>query len=219
VELTGSELLSRTRRLTNDTVAPYFISDAEMYEYLSEAERQLAAKGEVLRRTKAFTTTVGQVYVNVPALSIEYVQEITAVWFVNGARRKEVPYRGRFPVDFLDTERTGPPEAVEIGSNDTRMRVFPTPDEVYTLEVEYRGLPDEEITESSVPQVPARFHKMLPFGAAVLALAATSEEHYDASRERAVQGAWFAFLEDLYTQAQARYRNGGTVPFNGNGLW
>ena len=231
MELTGPTLLARTRKLLNDLVAPYFLSDEELYSYLSDAQRVFAEKTGGLILSKTYSTSIGGSYISAPQLSIDFASEVINAWHVGAeGRMRRLQINGRIPDHLLppddgwsdiedDTVETGPPVAVLVGLHDARITVIPVPDAVFSIQVDYRGLPDEEINSSTGPQLPARYHTYLPFGAATLAYAGTAEEHFDPKRMQSIEGQWLMALNDAYVAHRVRYAENGVVQFDGNGMW
>lgn len=220
MELNGTELLARVRRLTNDLAEPYFLSDDELYGYLSAAEREFCEDGEPIKLSKQYQTVAGSSYITTVALSTNFAKELLAAWLLtDSGERYPIGLNGRIPPDYVDMLETGPPTNVMIGIEDTRIQVLPTPDAVYTIQIDYTGLPNEDLTAGSVPQIPERYHVFLPFGGALLAILSSGEEHYDLSRVKAISSVWETVKADAYSATHARHNNPGPVQFHGNDLW
>lgn len=218
MELNSAELIARVRKLTNDVTAPYFQSDAELLDYLSAAQREFAGATHTLRLSKQFTTKADQSYVSAASLSIDFVREVLDAWHLGASgEKKRLGIFGKIPPE-AQNEEAGPPSAIVVSLADNKFDVIPTPDAVYHIQLDFYGLPSDDIADGGVPEIPTRFQVFLPFGAAVLALASAPEEHYDASRFKVAEAVWKTAKDDAYRAAAARYNNRGPVEFT-NSLW
>lgn len=219
MELTGATLLARTRRLTNDMVSPYYISDEELYEYLSLAETLLAAQGQFLRViSQTLTTVANSPKVALGALPPERVREVSSVELIDTDGTVE-PLGIKSFQEFTFSDETGPPTEVTFGRESGYMHLRPIPEKVYSLRVTYTGLPLPIEGESDVPAVPTTWHTYLPYGAALFALSGSEEEHFDPKRLQTISNMWQTGINQAI-EARAHFtQDAATVQFNGNGLW
>jgi len=230
--LNGQTLLSRARRHADDTVEPYFISDVEMYQYLSEAERALAVAGKLLRDVEEYSVALNQRWVRLPATP-EIIEFKDAVLADASGNRWPLKTRGTMDVpssvaDYKDddyglvssTEKLTPgrPRTLIFGKRTGYIELSPVSNGAYTIEASIIIYPKFELElATDEPSIAERHHGAIPIGAALFALEGSEHEHLRdkiSSLDTAWQRALFrAAEEDARTS-----RDAGVVQFN-NIFW
>ena len=218
LELTGEILLARTRRLTNDLVSPYFISDDELFEYLSLAEMVLATQGKFIRTIATVIPTVASTpRVALGSLTPDRVREFLSVELLDGTLT--TPLKIKSYQEFTASQEEGTPAEVTFGRESGYMHIRPIPSGVFDLRLTYLGLPLAMEAASDTPSIPKAWQTYLHYGAAVMALRGAEEEHHDPQRIQMLEGVWGQGLA-LAAQAQAVFtQDASTVQWSGNGLW
>jgi hypothetical protein len=123
--MTLAELIARARVITDDTVAPYFASDADMTLYANRAEREACERANLLYDTARITLVPGQ-----SIYALEY--ELLAVVFAAIGTRE---LRKLIPTDLDWLSAASPAVAVPVcfSQREQFVEVYPTPDAAGTL--------------------------------------------------------------------------------------
>lgn len=153
----SSEALTSVRRNLNETTAAFW-SDAEIYGYLSEAERLLASRIGGYQVNTTHTSVTGTSAYSRPdgCLRIDRV-----TW--NGKKLRKATYRER---DFMDgtdygsTLQTGNPEMyIEWG---TQIVLFPVPDAAQSIQYFFRKNPTRITNATAFTIQEESLQEMLP---------------------------------------------------------
>jgi hypothetical protein len=153
----SSDALTNCRRQLNETTAAFW-SDAEIYGYLSEAERLLAGKIGGYQVRTAHTTVTGTSTYTMPAGCLR-IDRVT----YDGKKLKGANFRDR---DFLDgtdygsTLQSGKPEIyIPFGSE---ISLFPVPDDAKTLQWFFRKTPTRITNATAFTIQEETLQEMLP---------------------------------------------------------
>jgi hypothetical protein len=217
-----SELIARTRRISDDAVAPYFVSDQEITEYLNQAEIELC-KQKVLTSTKRYYATVNEPWLDLTVGGRITVLEVKRIWFTdpdNAANFRE----GQVQSDRIDTiPRYLPnhmPAGIALGGRTGYGELIPTPDKAYIIDISMVHMPENTMeSPQDEPSVDPRWQTFLPFGAAMYAMRGSETEHFSPGRLQSVEATWLSALHDAYVETKQREWNTRPVQFNGNGVW
>jgi hypothetical protein len=221
--LPGSQLLRLARRAADDTVTPYFTSDADFFMFLAAAEEEFARETRCLREVVTVNVAAGEpriLYTSFPPLveirsaaivSPRYAQ-LKVVGSLAGSADNVLARRSGVP---------GQPREVVKGRSKSFIELVPTPDVDYTLEFDVIHLPTEPISgNSSYPEIPEEWHMYLPLGAAHLAMKEVEdEEYFNPQRYEAIVGKWASILMQATARITGASDDAATMPFHGNDLW
>lgn len=227
--LNGAQLLARTRRLVDDQVEPYYFADAELYIWITEAERSLAEVGGLLRDMKSYTVAENDRWKKIG--SYPEVHEFKRAVLVDSSNnRYGLRLLGAMdsePVVYDDDDygiiplasqlTAGRPEALIFGKRTGYFELSPPANDSYTIEA-YREIfpyPIEEADDE--PTISERHHQAIPIGAAVLAMEGSEDEHFT-PRVNNLQGAWARALARAEAESTKMNRDSGLVHFQ-NDLW
>lgn len=224
--LNGAQLLERARRLSDDATPPYYISDSELFSYLTEAERALAVAGKLIRDVATFPVRENERWVymgDVPEV-LEFRQ---AVLIDVNERRWDLRLQGGTDytptsgsrndyglVSQSDKLQPNRPRALIFGRRTGYFELSPIPNADYTIEanlVFYPGYPIESATDE--PTIAERHHPAIPVGAALMAIRAVENEHTQA-KVQGLERAWQAALFKASAESGAISRDAASVRFS-----
>lgn len=179
---------------------------ARINTYLNDAMRSIARKIHYYQdeATQAITTVQGQK--NYP-------------WPTDFGKARDVsnPDRGRAlrlvrlrDLDDSPQGATGTPYFYAVEG--ATMRLYPTPDNVYSLVMRYWSLPALMVADTDVPGLPLDYHHILSFYA--LQRCYENEDALDAAQYW--QGQWTAALKDMATDVKFPSSDG---PRQVAGMW
>lgn len=229
--------MTRARRLTDDMVEPYYISDTEMYQHISEAERALAVSGKLLRTVKTYPLVEDQRWVNLK--TIPEVIEFKSAELINsdGQRyplkllgtmdpptRASSAYLEDYALYSVSTKLTPDrPRELIFGKKTNYAEVSPVSNDAYTIEASVIIYPSFEIASGSdEPSIAERYHAAIPIGAALFAIGANEFEHFTADELRIklprLEGAWQQALVRAAKESGAISRDAAPVAFT-NDMW
>lgn len=234
--LDGTQLMQRTRRLTDDRDAPYFIDDTEMWRWITEAERVIARKTECLREVREYVTVADEKWLAKTTTGQADVVRVRDAWLMESGRRYRMRVLNNQERLLADGARTewdyglgssyasndtpGKPRSLINGRRTDYFELVAVPDDVYDLELDLIVYPTTEIAGATdIPEIDQEFHVHIPTGAAALALDDAATEHYDRERLRGLQGKWSAILRSLERRVHVKTDEAGQVQFSGNGVW
>lgn len=224
-------MLARARRRADDTVEPYFISDEEMYQYITEAERNLAVAGRWLRSVQEYTLAKDDRWLRLKATP-ELIEVRDAVLVDNANRYSlkligtmdQAPTAGSSYNDdygFLrnsDRLVPGKPSAIVLGKRSGYMELAPVSDRAYTIELSVIHYPTYEIERATdEPSIPERHHQALAIGAALYALEGSEHEHLSA-KVSSLTMAWQRALIRASEESGNLQHDVSVVQFS-NDLW
>lgn len=152
--MTGAELLSYIRAdVLRDSAVPYLWSDALIYRRLSKAQELHARQVySIIDDSQTITTVVGiQTYV-LPdtVLHVLSARVSTQSHDMGSYTRKVIP-------NHLGTS-TGTPSVYTLDEATGIMRLFPTPDAIYTINLRVARLPASDVVSYAAPEIPVRHH-------------------------------------------------------------
>lgn len=166
--MTKAELILHLRaRVLRDTAKPYLWSDDELAQYLNEAQDQFA------RRTHQLSDEVSDfTFIETEAGVALYVLDPRIV-FVKDVRHTDngAPLRDRTRGQMRRTVSEGRPCVYTTDSAHKYLRLSPTPDAVYTLDLLVARKPLELlVNDEDVPEIEEDYHLVLCDWAAYRAL-------------------------------------------------
>lgn len=229
--LNGQTLLDRARRHADDTVEPYFISDTEMYQYISEAERALAVAGRWLRSVQEYTLAADDRWLKLKTTP-ELIEIRDAVLIDSAANRYDMKFLGtldRAPtssesrdfdygiVNYSDKLSPSRPSALILGKRSNYAEIAPVSDGAYTIELSVIHYPYEIEGPADEPSIPERHHQAIAIGAALFALEGSEHEHLS-SKISSLGSAWQRALVRAAEESGALNRDASVVQFS-NDLW
>ena len=228
--MTGAALLARARKYTDDLVAPYYTDDEDMYLYISEAERQLAVTGKLLRDVRRYKTKDNGRWLNL--IDDPEIIEFKVAWLENeGGQRFRLELKGTMDPapatrpyydDYGATAATsalvkGRPLMMQFGKRTGYAELVPIPDGVYTVEASLVTYPANAITSATYPEIAERYHQHIPVGAALMALEAVKHE-YAPQKIQNLEVAWNRALTRVQHESGEFNRDASTVHFS-NDMW
>ena len=152
--MTGAELLTYTRTdILRDAATPYLWSDALILRRLSEAQEIHARRTySIVDETTTLTTAASQaVYANAATtLFILSARVSTSSTDLCNYTRKTIP-------SHLLTS-IGEPRIYTLDEATNKIRLYPVPDAIYTVNLRIARLPTAAITTISTPEIQARYH-------------------------------------------------------------
>ena len=229
-ELTGAQLLEQARTFAKDIVEPYEVSDPLVYQFLNEAERELALVGRLLRNTVNYAIPKDARWFELSS-EPEVIEFKTAILIDSNAKRYPLKIEGtndantaigvQYDYGVLSTSfstSVGRPTHLFMGRREREVEVFPVADAAYTIEATQLIYPEEEITPSSTPTIHPRFHASLAVGAAVRMLELAVQHEVHPSKIEAYNILWQKALARAAQESGGLMRDYGTVSFT-NDYW
>lgn len=226
--LNGPALLSRVRKYIDDSVVPYNTDDATLYNFLTEAERELALTGRLLRMVMSFRLTEGSPWFFLP--ETPELIEFRKAELIDGTNRRAMRLQGTMDtystsrVDYGvvisgSTSTTGRPNTIIMGLDTDRGRVSPTPDQDYTIEAAVLVYPEEPISATTEQvAIPIRHEASVPIGAAVRAIEADPFFDDNSNKLQSLSSAWQQALVRAARETGAITREASPVQFS-NDYW
>lgn len=228
--MNGAQLLLRARQLSDDLVEPYFVSDDELFAYLTDSQIQLAVAGKLLRSVKSYAVVENDRWIplgDTPVV-LEFKQ---AVLIDVNSRRYPLQLNGTMDslptighrsdyglIGQSDVLKPARPKALIFGKQLDSFELSPISDGAYTVEASIVTYPLNDITMAmDEPEIAARFHIHIPIGAALTAIQSTENEHSQ-SKVQGLQAAWQRALIKVAEDSKAMHRDSGNVFFN-NSYW
>lgn len=228
--LTGSDLLARARRYADDSTAPYYISDTEMYTWITEAEKALAVAGKLLRDVREYSIEESDRWVRIPNCP-DIIEFKKAVLIDSNGTRFPLKLYGTMDSSPLteDDEDYGMvsitsqltenrPEALFFGKRTNYFEVSPVANADYTVEAQIVQYPAHAIENSfDEPTIGVRHHPAIAIGAALMAIQGSEDEHF-LPRVQNLERAWQQALLRAAEESGAFMRDASVVEFR-NDLW
>lgn len=223
---TGPHLLERARKYTDDTVIPYSVSDIYFYDFLTEAEREIAVAGKLLRSVDTYQVAENDrwVYLNTEP----EVLEVRTATLIDGNRRYPLELIGTMDSGQVvnshsdygiftnsDALNPGRPQRLIFGKVSQAMELSPPANKAYTIELSVIVYPEDPITEdTSEPSIPERHAQALPIGCALRV--AEMEPFFDGNSQKVqtLSAAWARALSRAAQETGAISRDAPTVMFN-----
>ncbi len=170
--MTPAELTLYARQQYN-AVNDTFFSDAEMYNYIYDAEMQLARESFCIRQAYSTSTVADQQEYAKPANSLS-IKRIT----YNGRKLMKISDRDDDSLTLFNqtTTATGTPQYYfEWGST---ISLRPVPSDIGTLKIFSYDMP-QQVTNTSTLEVPARYH--LDLADYILSRMAAKDKNFEAA--------------------------------------
>jgi hypothetical protein len=230
--MNGAQLLARARKYADDFVEPYFTPDDEMYLHISEAERQLALAGKLIRDVRRYKARADKRWLDLT--EEPEIMEFRTAWVeIPGAtQRFELLLRGvmdsspaisSFYDDYGATAsagslRVGRPQMLRFGTRTNYAELVPIPDKDYVIEAAMVFYPESPIAAAGdFPQIAERYHAHIPVGAALLAMEAMKHE-YPPQKIQNLETAWQQVLFRVQKESGEMNRDASVVRFT-NDMW
>lgn len=230
--MNGAQLLARARKYMDDFVEPYYTPDDELYLYLSEAERQLALAGKLIRDIRRYTAKTGKRWLDLR--EEPEIMEFRTAWLElsPGAQRFELLLRGVMDatpairpyyddygaVASAGSLPSGRPQMLRFGARTNFAELIPIPDKDYVVEASMVFYPESPIsTATSLPQIAERYHQHIPIGGALLAMEAMKHE-YPPQKIENLETAWQQVLFRVQKESGEMNRDASVVRFR-NDMW
>jgi hypothetical protein len=228
--LTGATLLERARRHSDDTVTPYFISDEEMYTYITDAERALAVAGKLLRNVSELEVTISDRWIRLPSTP-EIIELRTAILIDSSGNRYPLKINGTMdslPTVGIDDDygflrnssnlTPGRPKVMILGKKTDYAELSPVANGAYTVEISTIVYPTNSIEGAyDEPTIGERHHQAIAIGAALFALEGSEHEHL-APKIQSLSTAWERALSRAAEENGRITRDASTVQFT-NDMW
>lgn len=152
--MTGEELLRHLRvDILRDSSLPYLWSDDFIFLTLSEAESWFARGTYALQdNTQSIQTEIGVAEYQLPA---GVIMVLSAAESTNSKDLHD--HTRRFiPTNLLTS--TGTPSIFTLDESTNTIRLYPTPDAVYQINLRVARLPRQSITYTTTPEIPSQYH-------------------------------------------------------------
>lgn len=226
--LTGANLLERVRRYIDDRVEPYTNPDSLLCEFLTEAERQLALGGRLIRTTMNLKAKEGSAWIDLP--ETPEIIEFRRAELVENVHRHPLRLQGTMDTrqqqvtDYgqiltINRNTQARPTALVFGRSTNRVEVSPVPDQDYIIEASVIVYPEEPITAStSQVSIPARHEAAVAIGAALLALEADPFFDHNSTKMQTLGAAWQQALLRAAQETDVISREASPVQFS-NEYW
>jgi hypothetical protein len=228
--LSGAKLLSRARRYADDEVAPYSVDDELAYEFLSEAERELALVGKLLRYTTTYSVATNDRWVFLDD-SPEVIEFKLAFLIDAAGKRYPLKLQGTmdsYPprttndyglqISTSDQLKTGRPTHLLFGKATAQLELSPPANAPYTIEATQLVYPESPITASSEPEIAERHHPAIAIGAAVRMVEVSDMYDVMSMKAKNLTNAWQRALVRAAQESGVIMRDAGTVQF-ANEYW
>lgn len=147
-------------------------SSSEIKNYINDAQNDVFNEYRLpfMQDSQDYTLTASNSDIaSGSGLPANYVQAFSISLTTSG-REKELPYR---PTEQVDQINPDPTDTTAYPSNvpqywyyyEDTIRVFPAPNEAYTLTMRYWKKPTELTADADVPEIPSEFQELLVVGA------------------------------------------------------
>lgn len=150
----SSDLLSIIRAdILRDSAVPYLWSDSLLYRYLSDAQEIHARRAySIVDDSKTVSTAAGTQTYALPTGTIHVLsgRVSTDAQDLRDYTRKVIPYQ-------LTTDQNKP-QIYTLDEATGKIRFYPTPDAVYTINLRVARLPTNDISVSVNPEIDSRYH-------------------------------------------------------------
>lgn len=152
--MTGQELLDYLRvDVLRDNAVPYLWSDALIMRFLADAENIFARKTyALLDDTQSITTEIGVATYALPAGTI---------FVYSAAISDQSRDLGNFTRRFIPNNlaaSTGTPTVFTCDESARKVRLYPVPDAVITVNLRIARLPTTALATYSSPEIPEEYH-------------------------------------------------------------
>lgn len=203
-----TDLLTAFRRICNDTKAPYFWSDAELYDYMTEGEGEIARAllciQDITSAAALYSVANGGPNVT---LSSKIIRIRAAWWLENGGEYK----LGIMSQDAMISEgyriltQQGRPNTLMTGNETNGVRLYPIPENDGQLQLSIYRMPLNPLNAQAQFEIPEQYRGALLDWMKYKAYSKDDAETFD--RVRADQSlAKFASLVDGYMTTESQRR-------------
>lgn len=152
--MTGAELLSYIRTdVLRDAAIPYLWTDALIYRRLTKAQELHARHTySIVDDIQTITTVAGVPTYVLPdgTLHVFSARVSTQSHDMGSHTRKAIP-------NHL-VSSTGAPSIYTLDEATGLIRLYPTPDAVYTINLRIARLPAADVVSYAAPEIPVRYH-------------------------------------------------------------
>jgi hypothetical protein len=234
--LTGPQMVERTRRYIDDLVEPYSIPDFDIYSFLSEAQRELALVGKLLRSVDTYRILAGSRWLTLTDAP-EIIEVRTATLIDSANNRYQLDIRGTMDsgaysaylkndygqlIAAQDKLTAGRPRVLFFGKSANTVQVLevsPVPDAAYSIELTTVNYPSEDISNStSEIEIPERYANAVPIGAALRACELDPFFDDNSKKLQSLGAAWQQALLRAVGSNASLSRDAGVVQFS-NSYW
>lgn len=216
---TPKDLVSAFRTQARDTVAPYLWSDAEIYQYMTQAEAFVAQRLECLQDTSSaaavFDVVAGESEITLHPSTIR----IQAAYLLSDGEQRNLQLRTmagmRNEKIFVET---GTPSILIVGGVTGKARLFPIPDAASTLQLVLTRTPLTALTASSTKfEIPYHYTPAIFAWVCYRAYSKMDAETFDNAHASASMNE-FEMLIDQYLSSEAGKTGSirdGTIAYGG----
>ena len=175
-----SDIVTKVQQRVRDTG----YSSTEITNYINDTQNDVFNEYALpfMQSTQDYTLTIDEPDItNGSGLPADYAQAITLVNTFNG-NKEVIPY-----IDFtvLEEEYPDPEDLTQYPSGsplywyiyDQTIKVYPAPEQAYTVTLKYRSKPVVLSADADVPQIPSEFEELLVSGASYRVLQV--KDNYD----------------------------------------
>lgn len=207
---TAGDLVSRVQQRVRDTG----YSSSEIKQYLNDTLNDVFNEYRLpfMETTHNYTVTAGDSDItHGSGLPTDYVQAIDLTLTTSGQERvltyKDVREVDGFYPDPDDTTRNASTAPIEWYYYAQTIRIFPVPDQAYTLTLRYYKKPTEFAADADVPDVPSEFSELLVVGAAYRVLQV--KDNYD--QAGILENKYQELLQKLAVKSSVKQVGRGTM--------
>lgn len=188
-----ADLIALFRRESDDRVKPYLFPDDDVIDYLAEAEREAAQRGNLIRDTEEFPIKAGDTTLDIGALI--YDIQYSELMLSDGTFAKIVPTDR----DTLDADRPGWRRRTDRPSayihDDKTLLLDAIADQDCSLYLEFYRLPEDPLKDDSdEPEIAAAHHEHLVDWALYRAFGRPDADGYDPTRADKAEGRFSAYF-------------------------
>lgn len=215
-----SDLITRFRQYTRDTVSPYLWSDAEIIGYIDEAQREFCRRtGGLADATSSdcarVAVTAGEAFADISPL----VLKVRGAFREDGKKLQIVNFEdienGDLCGEELFADVAGAVTKVVTGMEPNKIQLIHTPDEDQTLNLIVYRLPLSEIESTSDDlEIDPQHHECLLLWARRLGHLKADAEAYDRGRATEYENQFLAYCRMASDEKARREHKYRTVQFS-----
>jgi hypothetical protein len=214
----STALLALFRSEMNDLDAPYLWADADVYRYIGDAEVMFCRKTDGIADASTAAVTQLTVFPGTDWLALHpKLRRIRSVIRSDTGRPLEVIYPDEMAKRgwFFDG-RTAPLQALVLGEEGGKARVWPTSSETVTLKLTVFRLPLTTITAAGMtPEVGEEHHLHLLHWVKYLAYCKEDAETFDKQRAEKHEATFLRYCEAAKVEQRRKSYKPGTVAYGG----
>ena len=147
-----SDIITRVRRTVGDTDSLQ-VTDQDIYRWINDAMREIAADNQLLQKNATSNTIIGTAQYALPT-DILKLYSITY-----DGQRLDISTLAEAEDSYTPTAANATPSAAYIWAG--QITLTPTPDAVKSLVVSYTKQPTEVTAGTDTPEVPSQYHQRL----------------------------------------------------------